>query len=102
MEAYVLAGELHRSGGDHTVAFARYQEIMQPFLRSKQRAAAGFASFFAPRTALGIHFRNCVTGLFRIPFVLDHFVGRSIRDEIILPDYAFDGMAARTMPAARS
>ena len=100
MEAYVLAGELRRSGGDHSVAFARYQELMGPFLRSKQDAAAGFASFFAPRTAVGIHFRNLVTRLFRIPFVLDYFIGRSIRDDVVLPDYAFDSTAIHMMPSS--
>ena len=99
MEVYVLAGELHRSGGDHCVAFARNQELMGPFLRSKQDVAAGFASFFAPRTALGIHFRNLVTRLFRIPFVLDYFIGRSIRDDVVLPEYAYDSKATRAMPS---
>src|SRR6201999_46500 len=31
--AYVLAGELARAGGDHTIAFARYDEIMRRYAR---------------------------------------------------------------------
>ena len=89
MEAYVLAGELHRARGDHVAAFARYQALMKPFLARKQRAAVRFASSFAPRTSLGIRFRDLVTRLLRIPFVADVVVGRSVRDDIVLPVYAF-------------
>jgi 2-polyprenyl-6-methoxyphenol hydroxylase-like FAD-dependent oxidoreductase len=88
-EAYVLAGELHTCGGDHTAAFARYQERLMPFLQRKQMSAANFASSFAPRTAFGIAFRNLVTRLFRLPFVLEFFLGRELRKEITLPDYGF-------------
>jgi 2-polyprenyl-6-methoxyphenol hydroxylase-like FAD-dependent oxidoreductase len=88
-EAYVLAGELRNCGGDHAAAFARYQERLMPFLRRKQASAAKFASAFAPRTAFGITFRNLVTRLFRLPFLVDFFLGRELRNEITLPDYGF-------------
>jgi 2-polyprenyl-6-methoxyphenol hydroxylase-like FAD-dependent oxidoreductase len=88
-EAYVLAGELRNCGGDHGAAFARYQERMMPFLKRKQRLAAKFASSFAPKTAFGITFRNVVTRLSRLPFVVDFLFGRELRDEINLPDYEF-------------
>lgn len=88
-EAYVLAGELCNCGGDHSVAFARYQERLMPFLKRKQRSAARFASSFAPKTAFGITVRNLATGLFRLPFVVDFFLGRELRNEIQLPDYGF-------------
>lgn len=32
--AYVLAGELKAAGGDHTMAFSRYDELMAPFVRA--------------------------------------------------------------------
>lgn len=86
-EAYVLAGELHRCGGDHGAAFARYQQRLMPFLKRKQESAAKFASSFAPKTATGITLRNLVTRLLRLPFVADFFVGRDLRDDIELPDY---------------
>jgi 2-polyprenyl-6-methoxyphenol hydroxylase-like FAD-dependent oxidoreductase len=88
-EAYVLAGELLECGGDHSAAFARYQDRMMPFLKSKQESAAKFASSFAPKSASGITFRNLVTRLFRIPYLADFFVGRELRDDIELPDYEF-------------
>jgi 2-polyprenyl-6-methoxyphenol hydroxylase-like FAD-dependent oxidoreductase len=86
-EAYVLAGELGQCGGDHAAAFSRYEERMKPFLKRKQGMAARFAPSFAPRTAFGIAFRNLVLHLLRLPFVVEFFLGREIRDEIKLPDY---------------
>ena len=86
-EAYVLAGELRHCGGDHAAAFARYEDRMMPFLRSKQAAAARFASSFAPKSAFGIAFRNLVTRLFRSPSLAKFLLGRLLRDDIELPDY---------------
>jgi 2-polyprenyl-6-methoxyphenol hydroxylase-like FAD-dependent oxidoreductase len=88
-EAYMLAGELRNCGGDYGAAFARYQERLMPFLRRKQAMAARFASMIAPKTSFGIMFRNLVTRLMRLPFVVDFFIGRELRDEIKLPDYGF-------------
>jgi 2-polyprenyl-6-methoxyphenol hydroxylase-like FAD-dependent oxidoreductase len=85
--AYVLAGELRVCGRDHSVAFARYQERMMPFLKRKQASAAKFASSFAPKSAFGITFRNLVTGLLRLPSVADFFIGRDLRDDVKIPDY---------------
>jgi hypothetical protein len=58
-------------------------------LKRKQASAATFASSFAPKTYLGITFRNAVTKLIRVPFVAELFVGRDLRDDIELPDYGF-------------
>jgi 2-polyprenyl-6-methoxyphenol hydroxylase-like FAD-dependent oxidoreductase len=88
-EAYILAGELCNCGGDHGAAFARYQERLMPFLKRKQASAAKFASSFAPKTTFGITFRNLVTRLMRLPFLLEFFLGRELRDKIALPDYGF-------------
>jgi 2-polyprenyl-6-methoxyphenol hydroxylase-like FAD-dependent oxidoreductase len=86
-EAYVLAGELHACGGDVATAFARYEQRLMPLLKKKQRAAAKFASSFAPRTSAGILFRNYVTRLMRMPFVADLAIGRALQDDITLPHY---------------
>lgn len=94
-EAYALAGELQACEGDHVAAFARWQQRMMPFLRRKQAAAAKFASSFAPKSALGVTFRDHVSRLLRIPWIADLLVGRAVRDDIELPDYAFP-------PASRS
>jgi 2-polyprenyl-6-methoxyphenol hydroxylase-like FAD-dependent oxidoreductase len=88
-EAYVLAGELRNCGGDHSEAFARYQERLMPFLKRKQATAAKFGSSLAPKTAFGITFRNLVTRLMRLPFLVDFFLGRELRNKIELPDYGF-------------
>jgi 2-polyprenyl-6-methoxyphenol hydroxylase-like FAD-dependent oxidoreductase len=86
-EAYVLAGELHACGSDFATAFGRYEQRLMPFLRSKQRSAAGFASSFAPKTSLGIAFRNQITRLMQVPFIADWAIGRAFRDDITLPRY---------------
>jgi 2-polyprenyl-6-methoxyphenol hydroxylase-like FAD-dependent oxidoreductase len=87
LEAYVLAGELRSSNGDHAVAFDRYEKRLAPFLATKQKAAARFASSFAPRTELGVRIRNAATHLMRIPYVAKLLLGRTVRDEITLPTY---------------
>ncbi|MBF6330912.1 FAD-dependent monooxygenase [Nocardia transvalensis] len=54
--AYVLAGELAAADGDHTVAYARYDEIMRRYAKMAGKANGG--RFLAPRTAWGIRVRN--------------------------------------------
>jgi 2-polyprenyl-6-methoxyphenol hydroxylase-like FAD-dependent oxidoreductase len=88
-EAYVLAGELLVCGGDRHKAFARWQARLLPFLEAKQRAAAKFASSFAPRTTLGVAFRDRTSRLLRVPLFANWLVGRAVRDDIQLPDYRF-------------
>ncbi|HEY4320073.1 MAG TPA: FAD-binding domain [Gemmatimonadales bacterium] len=87
VEAYVLAGELHACQGNHAAAFARYEELLMPFLRKKQLSATKLASSFAPKTSWGIAFRNQVTKLMRVRWIADLAVGRAFRDDIVLPDY---------------
>jgi 2-polyprenyl-6-methoxyphenol hydroxylase-like FAD-dependent oxidoreductase len=58
--AYVLAGELAAAGGDHAVAYARYNEIMRRYAKIAGQSNAG--RFLAPRTALGIRARNWFLG----------------------------------------
>ncbi len=54
--AYVLAGELVVAGGEHAVAFARYDEVMRRYAKIAGNSNAG--RFLAPRTARGIAMRN--------------------------------------------
>jgi 2-polyprenyl-6-methoxyphenol hydroxylase-like FAD-dependent oxidoreductase len=58
--AYVLAGELALADGDHTVAFARYDEIMKGYTKLAGNSNAG--RFLAPKTAYGIKLRNWFLG----------------------------------------
>jgi 2-polyprenyl-6-methoxyphenol hydroxylase-like FAD-dependent oxidoreductase len=89
-EAYMLAGELRDCGGDYGAAFARYEQRLMPFLKRKQLSVAKSASSIAPKTAFGIWFRNLVVRLMRpLPFVVDFFIGRELRDQVELPDYGF-------------
>ena len=88
-EAYVLAGELRHCGGDHATAFARYEERLMPLLKQKQKFAAKFGSSFAPKTRLGLAFRNLVLRLLGLPGLVDLLFGRVLRDETEISDYGF-------------
>ncbi len=86
--AYVLAGELQRANWAHGEAFASYERMLRPFIEQKQKAAAQFAASFAPKTQFGITLRNWVTRAFAIPGVADLFIGSSLKDDFVLPNYA--------------
>jgi 2-polyprenyl-6-methoxyphenol hydroxylase-like FAD-dependent oxidoreductase len=85
--SYILAGELKESNGDYKTAFERYEEKLKPFIAEKQKGAENFASWFAPKTALGILVRNQITKLFSIPVFAHRFVSASIADRLRLCDY---------------
>lgn len=85
VEAYVLAAELARARGDHGEAFARYEQQLMPFLRSKQKAAVRLAPAFAPHSGFQLFVRNSVMKLMGIPFVAKLAMGKSLRDAIELP-----------------
>lgn len=57
--AYVLAGELKEADGDHSVAFARYEELMREFVNNCQKMAEG-VEWFVPTT----RFRRWMNDLF--------------------------------------
>jgi len=85
-EAYVLAGELDRAGGDHERAFKAYEALMHPFVESKQASAARFVGFFATRTKFGLWIRNVVMRAMNFGPVLNLVAG-DIRDKLDLPAY---------------
>ena len=85
IEAYVLAAELAQAQGSHAEAFARYEQMLMPFLRSKQKAAVRLAPAFAPRNGMQLFLRNSVLKLFNLPFVATLAMGNSLRDAIELP-----------------
>ncbi|MEV6851965.1 FAD-dependent monooxygenase [Actinoplanes sp. NPDC051411] len=58
VSAYVLAGELAAAGGDHTVAFPRYEQRIGKFARGTQKGGDTTGMFLAPKTATGIRARN--------------------------------------------
>ena len=85
--AYILAGELHRAGGDYATAFAQYQNRFAPFVLKKQQVALRFGGTFAPKSKLSMFLRNQVINLLRVPWVADLAVGRDFADKLVLPDY---------------
>ncbi|MGB3355418.1 MAG: FAD-binding domain [Mycobacterium sp.] len=85
-EAYVLAGELQRAGGDHRTAFPRYENMLRPFIGDKQSGAEQMLGFFTARTRFGLWFRNVAMRSMNFG-PLATLLGRSISDDIDLPDY---------------
>jgi 2-polyprenyl-6-methoxyphenol hydroxylase-like FAD-dependent oxidoreductase len=84
--AYILAGELHRAGGNYAEAFRRYQERFAPFVQAKQNTAARFAGTFAPKSALSLFFRNRIFNLLGIRWIANLTIGR-FADNFPLPEY---------------
>jgi 2-polyprenyl-6-methoxyphenol hydroxylase-like FAD-dependent oxidoreductase len=84
--AYIVGGELRRSGGDHAAAFARYRDLFQPFVAKKQRAAVRFAKSFAPPSRWALFVRNQVFRLMAIPLVVGIVAGSALTGDIALPD----------------
>jgi 2-polyprenyl-6-methoxyphenol hydroxylase-like FAD-dependent oxidoreductase len=85
--AYVLAGELSKTGEHHDTAFYNYERILRAFIESKQKGAARFASAFAPRTQWGLFLRNQIIKTTAIPGVARLSFGSDIIDSLKLPDY---------------
>jgi 2-polyprenyl-6-methoxyphenol hydroxylase-like FAD-dependent oxidoreductase len=84
--AYVLAGELARSG-DSERAFARYESTLYGFMRRKQAGAEGVGAAFAPRTRLGVLLRNQLMKGLALTGVAKLALRSSLLDRIQLPDY---------------
>jgi 2-polyprenyl-6-methoxyphenol hydroxylase-like FAD-dependent oxidoreductase len=90
-EAYVLAGELARAEGDVAAALRAYETGLRPFVAGKQKAAKGFAGFFAPKTALGVWMRTAAARLLAVPGLGGLMLGNSVKDDLELPDYSLPG-----------
>lgn len=84
--AYVLAGELRRSGGDPQ-AFAEYDRRLREFMTGKQRMATRFGGAFVPKTPFGVAFRNWASNLLNIGPFARLALSTSLKDDIELPDY---------------
>jgi 2-polyprenyl-6-methoxyphenol hydroxylase-like FAD-dependent oxidoreductase len=85
--AYVLAGELARS--DYRTAFARYEELVRPYVAKGQKQAAGGATFLAPPTWKKIKQRDRFFRMLRYLPVKGLIKRMSTRTAvgITLPDY---------------
>ena len=85
-EAYVLAGELARAGGDYRRAFDAYQSLMHPFIETKQAGAQRNIPFFATRTRFGLWFRHVAMRMANFG-PLSTLLARGVRDDFTLPEY---------------
>ncbi|OBG34894.1 FAD-binding domain [Mycolicibacter heraklionensis] len=85
-EAYVLAGELHRAGGDHRRTFDAYEARLRPLIEAKQSNAQQLLGFFATRTRFGLWLRNLAIRALNLR-MLTHLVAGTVRDDFDLPDY---------------
>ncbi|WP_280277644.1 FAD-dependent monooxygenase [Nocardia wallacei] len=96
--AYVLAGELAAAGGDHTAAYARYDEVMRRYAKIAGNSNAGH--FLAPETAWGIRARNWFLGS-RLFDLMVKYADNAAND-IELRDYeaAVGGGRGRARPPA--
>ncbi len=101
--AYILAGELAKADGQHDIAFANYEELLRGFVEKKQRGAERFASALAPKTQLGLFFRNQVIKMAAIPRFARLTFGRDIIDTLELPDYQWPHLTGSDIiyPGAR-
>jgi 2-polyprenyl-6-methoxyphenol hydroxylase-like FAD-dependent oxidoreductase len=87
IEAYVLAGELHRAAGDIGRALTAFEKRLRSFVILKQKSALRFRGFFAPRTALALKMRNVAVSALSIPFFGNRLLVSSLHDDLALPDY---------------
>lgn len=85
--AYVLAGELGQADGDPATAFRNYETKLRGYIEGKQKGAERFATAFAPRTRMGLWFRNQVLNVASLPGLARLMVGRDIVETMQLPKY---------------
>jgi len=89
VQAYVLAGELARAGGDHHAAFDRYEALARPYVATAQQLPRGGVNGYAPRSAVAIRLRTtsmrAMTRWPMRPFLERQFAKAG---DIALPDYA--------------
>lgn len=83
--AQVLAHELAAADGDHRVAFPAYERRFRPFVEAKQRSAARFGGWFAPRSRPGLWLRDQVTRLLNVPVIGELLAGGTLSDRFTLP-----------------
>jgi len=94
--AYVLAGELASAGGDHTVGYGRYEQIMRPYVTQAQELPPGGVRGYAPTSALGIKARTASMrwmGRWPIRNLLARQFGKA-EDIALLPGYDRRGAGA--------
>ena len=84
--AYALAGELAAAAGDHTIAFARYEQRIAKFARGTQKGGDTTGRFLAPKTARGLRIRNGMHNLGWF-MTLSSKIAKDRSTNVDLPDY---------------
>lgn len=87
--SYVLAGELSAADADHATAFARYEQIMRPYVDQAQSLPPGGAGGFAPSSRFMIKLRTASMKA-SLHWPLNRMMARQFAkaDAIDLPDYS--------------
>jgi 2-polyprenyl-6-methoxyphenol hydroxylase-like FAD-dependent oxidoreductase len=100
--AYVLAGELGRSGGACDVAFPRYESVMRDYVTQCQKLPPGGLEGMLPRTRPAIWMRNLSMRLMTRWPVRSLVAGLFQKaDAIVLEDYVTTARAELAMTAAK-
>ncbi|HEX3779331.1 MAG TPA: FAD-dependent monooxygenase [Pseudonocardiaceae bacterium] len=99
--AYLLAGELAAAGGDHRVAFARYEERFRPAVTAAQRGTSQGAAMLIPATSAAIWRRNQLVRLAGIQVLVSRLTRRFARPAAELPAYPQASGEPSLPPAAR-
>jgi 2-polyprenyl-6-methoxyphenol hydroxylase-like FAD-dependent oxidoreductase len=98
--AYVLAGELAASGGDHRAAFGRYEGKLRKYATTCQQGGTRAGRFLAPRTAGGLAIRN---RLFNLRWFVDLnlALGKKVSSDLPLETYpGTDSLRAWPTPSS--
>jgi 2-polyprenyl-6-methoxyphenol hydroxylase-like FAD-dependent oxidoreductase len=87
--AYILANELALAD-DPRVAFARYEAHMRPYATPCQKTAESAGAFFAPRTRLGMWFRDTAHRALTSRLLIGQFekMVKASATDFALPTYA--------------
>lgn len=98
--AYVLAGELAAAGGDHRVAFARYEAELRGYVTECQKLPPGGLSGMLPKGRVGIWMRDLSTRMMT-KWPMRNLIARVFQkaDGITLKDYAAVGRPDRLTSA---
>ena len=79
---------VERAPSDVEGAFARYEAWLAGMMREKQRAAAKFGKWFAPRTRIGLAVRNLSSRMLSLPLVGNALARGMLKDSVAVPVYA--------------
>lgn len=85
-QAYVLAHELERSGGNHTKAFAKYQDALRPDIESKMNVAAK-VSVLIPTTWAQLLLFKLIARFMRFKFTQKILFGSYLKPTIFGKGY---------------